>query len=345
MKIQSQKCDILYLITKSNWGGAQKYVFENVTDDIRSGKDVCVALGGDGELRHRLEKEDVKVLEIKNLNRDISILKDFKVSLEIYKIYKKLQPTEVRLNSSKIGILGSVVARKYNFFHRRNIKIQFTAHGWVFNEDRSWLSRFTIKFLSYLTILASHKVTVLSKFEYDQVSHWPLAKHKFEIKPLELKEVDFIPQENARDFFRKNIQIKDTKWIVTIAELHKNKGLEYGIKALSKIQKDFIWIIIGDGEEKDNLEKLIKENDLKDNIIIFGYLKDAYKYLKAFDIFLLPSIKEGLPYVLLEAEKANLPIIATEVGGIREYFDINDNIIVKPKDVIAIEKAINQMLD
>lgn len=340
MKIQQKT---VYVITKSNWGGAQKYVFDMAVDDKSRGVSVCVALGGNGELKKRLEEENIPTRQIEGLQRDISIFKEIKVFFNLLKIFKTEKPTKIHLNSSKIGGIGSLAGRMHNILHPK-AEIIFTAHGWAFNENRNIISKTLIKILSYITILLSHKVIVLSKYEYNQVSKWPLNKKKLEIEPLKLGEIEFIPRDNAKDFFRKNLQIKDTSWIVTIAELHKNKGLEYAIEAMRSVGKEYIWIIIGEGEEKNELEKLIHQYDLQDNVILFGYLKDASKYLKAFDIFLLPSVKEGLPYVLLEAQKADLPIIATEVGGIPEYFKKPENIIVKPKDVINLSKAISEML-
>lgn len=340
MKIQQKT---IYVITKSNWGGAQKYVFDKALSDTKDNIEVIVALGGDGELRQRLEEEGVKTLKIKGLQRDISLLKEFKVFFNLLKIFKENKPTTIHLNSSKIGGLGSLAGRIHNIFYK-NTEIIFTAHGWAFNENRNLISKTLIKVTSYLTILLSHRVIVLSKYESKQVTRWPFVRDRIEIEPLELNEIEFIPRENSKDFFRKNLSIKDTNWIVTIAELHKNKGLEYGIEAIRDVGKEYIWIIIGDGEEKDKLQELIDKHDLHDNVILFGYLKDASKYLKAFDLFLLPSIKEGLPYVLLEAKKAGLPILATRVGGIPECFDNEDNIIVNPKDVSKLTQAILKMI-
>jgi glycosyltransferase involved in cell wall biosynthesis len=353
MKFQSKT---LFVITKSNWGGAQKYVYDQAVELKENGAEVVVATGGSGELCSKLELADIEVVKISGLERNISLLRDSLTFFRLFKIYAKQKPTVIHLNSSKIGGLGSLAGRFYNTWRfltfRKCARIIFTAHGWAFNEDRSALSKIAIKILSYITILLSHEVKVLSKFEAKQVQPFflkPLIKNKIKITPLTLRHIEFIPSENARDYFGKNLSInEEIKWIGTIAELQKNKGLEYGIEAFTQLKKKtdqkILWIIIGDGEEKAHLQKIIDKQGLNDEIILFGYLKDAPKYIKAFDLFMLPSIKEGLPYVLLEARAAQIPIVATKVGGIEEYFGHEPNKIVEPKNPQALCKSLEEML-
>ncbi|MFC1721106.1 glycosyltransferase family 4 protein, partial [Patescibacteria group bacterium] len=117
--------------------------------------------------------------------------------------------------------------------------------------------------------------------------------------------------------------IKNTTWIGTIAELTNNKGLEYSIRAINELVHDdavpqFTYVIIGDGEDKDDLLGLIKKLHLDDVVFIKSRSADAATLIRAFDVFLLPSLKEGLPYTLLEAGLAGMPTIASDVGGIPE---------------------------
>jgi glycosyltransferase involved in cell wall biosynthesis len=91
------------------------------------------------------------------------------------------------------------------------------------------------------------------------------------------------------------------------------------------------------------LETTIKNGQLENDIILLGNIPNASKYLKAFDIFVLPSLKEGLPYVLLEATQAGLPIVASNVGGIPDIVG-DKGILVPPKDPEALATAIKQTL-
>jgi len=134
-------------------------------------------------------------------------------------------------------------------------------------------------------------------------------------------------------------------WIVTISELHKNKGLKYLIEAVSKLKDKPIVFIIHEGEERDNLEKLIEKLGLQENFYLMGFMENASSYLKAFDIFTLTSIKEGHPYVILEAGKAALPVIGSDIPGITDIIENNKNgILVRSKNSDDIKKALEELL-
>lgn len=306
---------ILYVITKSNWGGAQKYVYDMATN--MTDFDVVVALGGSGELKERLEKKGIRTIKINKLGRNINIFGDLYVFFKLISIFRSEKPNIVHLNSSKIGGVGSLAGRLVGVKN-----IIFTAHGWAFKEDRFFLSKLIIKFLSWLTVLFSHKVIVVSKYER---SITPGNKNKVHIIYNGVKDKEFLDRDTARERFS-NVPT-DKKWIGVIAELHKNKGLKYLVKA---IPENYSLIIIGEGEEK------IKG----DNVYLMGNIPEAYKYLKAFDVFVLPSIKEGLPYTILEAGLAELPVLSTLVGGIPEIVTKDSGILVQPKNIGELRKNI-----
>jgi len=166
-----RKTKILYIITKSNWGGAQRYVFDMATNIAKNGYETIVAFGGDGILKKKLENAGIRTISVLNLERDINIFSELKVFFNLLKILKQELPDIVHLNSSKIGGLGAFSVRIHNILHNNKIlkikksnknkartKIIFTAHGWVHKEDRNIISKNIIKFLSWLTVLFSHKI-------------------------------------------------------------------------------------------------------------------------------------------------------------------------------------------
>jgi glycosyltransferase involved in cell wall biosynthesis len=121
------------------------------------------------------------------------------------------------------------------------------------------------------------------------------------------------------------------------------------IEAMSKISKnhpDVIFICIGEGEERQNLEKRISEFGLQDKVYLVGFVDNAVEIIKSFSIFVLPSIKEGLPYAILEAGNANLPVVATTVGGIPEIIeDMKSGVLVQPKKVSELTHAISFLIE
>ncbi len=328
-----QRPKILYFITKSNWGGAQKYVYDLATE---MGPEVVVVLGGDGELKTKLESVGVKTISLARLGRDIKLWSEFLVLIKFWKIIRAEKPNIVHLNSPKAGGLGALVARLAGV-----PKIIYTAHGWPFAEERPTWQKLAIKFFSWLTIALCHQVIVIAESEYQKVASWPLARRKLHLIYNGIKDLDFLPREIARA----RLSLDPDKFIIgTIAELHKNKGLEYLKTALTNWQGESLtWALIGEGELHSQV-KSWKANWQGESLTWVGAKDNAAQYLKAFDLFVLPSIKEGLPYVLLEAGLAALPVIATRVGGIPEIIDHEvDGILVNPKDPPALAQAILEL--
>ena len=334
---------ILFIITKANWGGAQKYVFDLATS--LNDFEVKVVHGEPvGELTKKLKNAGIKTIPIGNLERDISFFKELKAAWSLFKILKSEKPDIIHLNSTKIGGLGAFIGRLVGVE-----KIIFTAHGWAFNEDRVFWQKLLIKILSWKTILLNHKTIVLSQKEYDQVIHWPfVTKDKLELIYNGIKPINFLDKTSARNYFNTIITDQD-KVVGTISELHKNKGLKYAIKAFAEISKkikDIKFIIIGEGEERPTLEKYIKQQGLENKIFLVGQVSEASRYLKAFDIFLLSSVKEGFPFVLLEAGLAELPVISTKVGGIPEIIENNKTgILIESKDSKKIAKGLETLIE
>jgi glycosyltransferase involved in cell wall biosynthesis len=340
---------ILYVITKSNWGGAQKHVFDLATTMKEKGHDVWVALGGNGLLKDKLEKAGIYTFSVAALGRNISPGKDAGSFKEIWNIIRNKKPDVIHLHSPKAAGLGSLAGRLL-----RVKKIITTVHGWSFNESRPLYERAIIAFLSWVTMILSHTTVLLSEKEYSQALYFPWVKNKLTLIPLGMKPAAFISVDGAKQTLSKLIGMElgeyNRKTVIgTIAELHPNKGLPYLLNAMSLVaeqQPNVICVVIGDGEDKAALHMQIKELKLEKCVYLPGYLDNASEYLKAINIFVLPSVKEGLPYVILEAGSASLPVVATTVGGIPEIIeDMKSGILIQPRNARELSHALSFMIE
>ncbi len=320
---------ILFVITKSNWGGAQKYVYDLATNLPRS-YECAVALGGNGLLKKRLEEKGIEVIHIPHLERNISLLKEFPAFYFLLRHLRKNHFDIIHLNSSKAGGLGALVAWLCGVK-----KIIFTAHGWPFYEDRNIFSRAIIKFLSWLTVLFSHFTIVVCERDYRAFEGWPFTTGKIVRIYNGILETNKIAEESKINIPKPTVGV--------VAELHPNKGLRFLIEAMKDISASLI--IVGEGQERNELERLAKEFGLSDRIYFFGFAERATEIMNAFDVFVLPSIKEGLPLVILEAGIQGVPVVATRVGGIPEIVtDEESGLLVNPKNSVEIARAVNALL-
>jgi glycosyltransferase involved in cell wall biosynthesis len=304
---------ILFIITKSNWGGAQRYVFDLATSLPKSAFTVTVAVGGTGALTERLEEAGIAVRTLANVKRDLSVTKDIGGFFSLWRVMRDVRPDIVHLNSSKVGGLGALAARLLGV--RRII---FTAHGWPFVERRSVAWRAFAWLGSWATALLSHTVIVISENELRLGKRLPFCAHKMRLIHNGIDNaMTFGSGARIRDAFPDGVTITGT-----IGELNDNKNQIALIEEARQNPAQYI-AIVGEGERRAYLEEAIKEYGLQDRVKLFGFIP-AEDVLKGFDEFTLPSLKEGLPYVLLEARVAGLPIRANRIGGIPDILDAPD---------------------
>lgn len=338
--IPESRKKVLFLITKANWGGAQRYVYDLATHLPKDRFEAIVAFGSSGKLSADLAISGIPLNQISALARDVSFASDIKSFFQIWKLLRGQRPDVLHLNSSKAAALGAFAGRL-----SRVPRIIFTVHGWPFKEDRGGLATAMIRVASWLTALLSDVVIVVSK-EDERIGKamWGL-HNKIYYVPLGITIPEFVPRDQASLILTP--WIDERQRIVTIAELTPNKGIRFGLEAmmlLKEYKTDISYFIIGDGEERDRLIAQTEAMQISDRVHFLGFVPDAGRYLQAFDIFLLPSIKEGMPYVLLEAGMAGLPIVSTNVVD-PMFFKLSPNIIpVDPAHPQALADAILKVL-
>lgn len=303
---------VIYLITKANWGGAQRYVYDLATHLPKEEFNAAVAYGTEGLLAKRLHEAGLTTFRISSLQRDVSLSADVSSFFELLTLFRKEKPDIVHLNSSKAGGVGALAARIAGV-----PKIVFTAHGWPFWEQRGALSRALIYLASWLTALISHRVIVVSDYDLKVAQEMLFIAPKVTRIYNGIDRLELGSGDSIRTAFPAGAKIAGT-----IGELNKNKNHIALIEEAKNDSKMYV-AIVGDGELRAYLTKKIQQYKLENRVKLFGFM-DARDVLKGFDVFVLPSIKEGLPYVLLEAKAAGLPIVANRVGGVGEILDAKD---------------------
>jgi len=352
---------VLYVITKSVWGGALKYVYDLATNLPTDRFDVAVAAGGDpperpssragGLLFQKLQLAGVYTIHIPELDRDIHIGKELRSFCALLDLFRREQPDIIHLNSSKAGGLGGIAGRIASWRTGKKTRIIFTVHGWGFLEDRPALWRAAVLIVSWISTLFQDKVILINSRDYAAARKF-IPRRKLALIHNGIAQHIFLPREQARRFFAEKIRREiplDALLIGTIAELTKNKGLNYLIDSVNQIKFQisnfkFQIMIIGAGEERVYLEKQIRDLGLENIVSLLGFVPDASRYLAGMDIFVLPSVKEGLPYVVMEAMAAGTPVIASNVGGIPDLISHNETgMLVPPKNPEALAKTIESL--
>ncbi len=337
-----KRTKILYVITKSSWGGAQRYVYDLATALPRNQFEVAVVVGSDGILVDRLRDANVRIISVTNLQRDISLGRDLKALHELYRIFKKERPHIVHLNSSKAGGLGGLAALLTHV-----PRVIFTAHGWAFNEKRPLWQKI-ILYLTYITaIILADRTVCVSNAVFRDVHSAPGISYKLKVIPLGIHFPTYDTCDKARHTLVHGEEHR--RLIGMVSELHPTKRVEDAIAAIEKLKvryPDILLLVAGEGPYRTFLEKEIERRGVGKHVRLLGFVPDVATYLKAFEVFLFPSRTEALGYALLEAGAAALPVVATRVGGIPEVItDEASGILVMPRHPEQLANAISRFLE
>lgn len=155
---------------------------------------------------------------------------------------------------------------------------------------------------------------------------------------------------SKRTATRRELGIKEGDLIIGgVGRLTEQKGFEYLLEAAKEVLKtrgNIIFVIVGDGEKREELIRYTHELGIEKEFMFLGFRKDILSVLAAMDIFVMPSIHEGLPMAMLEAMAIKVPVIVTAVGEIPEVIvDGANGILIKPRDVEALASKIAYLID
>lgn len=300
-----KKPKLLYMITKANWGGAQKYVFELATNPmIRKDFSVSVVTGSEGDLHERLKQKSIPttVLPIKNSYNPLAAIFEIR---KMVLFLRREKPLVIHINSSKMALVASLSGKIAGVPH-----IIFTAHNWTFTEKRTWYMKYILRFFFYIVVHLSSKTICVAENVKNSLKAPTFLKKKMSVIYNGVNDITF-------KTLPKLSEGSSVRHIVSIGELHPNKGQDTVLSILPFIE-NIHYHIIGEGRMRSRLEALIKKKGIEKKVTLYGHIENAQALLPQYDLFLLPSRTEALPYVILEALQSGLPIIARRVGGVPE---------------------------
>lgn len=143
---------------------------------------------------------------------------------------------------------------------------------------------------------------------------------------------------------RFSFERKNTFRLGCVSRLEKQRGLDYLIKAVAFLKKEIEnidLIIVGEGSERQNLQWLINQLDLRKEVKLIGYKENLVDWISDFDVFVLPSVRESLGVIILEALACQKPVIATRVGGIPEIIQHKENgVLINPRSPREIVQTV-----
>ncbi|MDD3711346.1 MAG: glycosyltransferase family 4 protein [Patescibacteria group bacterium] len=321
---------ILLLITKGEIGGAQVFV-ANLAKGLKNklcGNDesrVEIACGEGDFLFNFAKKENIVIHRLKSLKRSSGFFSNINFFFSFISFIKKNKFEVLHLNSTNT-LIGAISAKIAN----RKIKIIFTVHGLSIldpNYEAGVIKKFLYKLFFKFCFLFVDKVVFVSQNNLDLAKKIKLVKNGYLI--YNGVDTDYLSRDEARKFLfdRMGVLDNDKFLIGSIGRLAYPKNYEFLISIFDKIieiEPRAHLVLIGDGPERGRYEALIGQKKLENRIFLLGEIEMGTRYLKGLDLFILPSIYEGLSISLIEALNSGISVMASNVGGNEEIIGVNN---------------------
>lgn len=325
----SERPRLLILVTLAEAGGAQTFVAA-LAEGLKERYHIDVAAHGpEGALADACARLGLPFHHIPSLRRAPHPWRDFRAGLEIRRLVERVRPDIIQVNSSKAGFVARIALR------RRSVRMVYVVHGWAFR--RGGLGSFAYAQAERATAPLTDAIVCVS--ERDRAAA--------EARGIASREILHVVHNGIAVPERPLLRGRwpDRPVLVCVARLAPPKNLQALLIALAQPGLEpWRLRIIGDGPDRPRLEAQRAALGLGHRVEMLGERRDVDAQLIAADAFVLPSDSEGLPYSILEAMAAALPVVASDVGGIpEEVVDGTTGVLVPRGDTGALARALREL--
>lgn len=322
---------ILFLITRADAVGGASIHTRDMAAYLRTrGWETLVGVGGAGPVTEALEKAGVPYHSLRHFRREISPWNDFLAVWEVCELIRRFRPDLVSTHTSKAGCIGRVAS------WLMRVPVLYTPHCWSFVDGfpKAGLYRIVEKFAAWfggdiITVSENERQEALEKRVGDPSRIITIHNGMPDVPDDKRASPDRSPPG-----------------LVMVGRFEEQKDYETLIRALSEF-KDLEWTadFVGDGPRLPELKNLAFDLGVADRVRFLGYRKDIADILSRAQVYLLITNWEGFPRSILEAMRAGLPVIASDVGGNSEAVKegVNGH-IVPAKNVTALAERLRELL-
>jgi glycosyltransferase involved in cell wall biosynthesis len=295
---------VMYVITRGDdIGGAQMMVRDLAIGTRDRGHEVRVVTGIGGPLTQQLAGHGIESRICPGMLRDIDPRQDVRAVRAMTDLIREFQPDLVTTHSSKAGVVGRLAAR------RAGVPAMFTAHGWAFTGGVPQPKRTIYRLIERAMERFADRIVCVSDYDRQLAINAGMSPAKVVTIHNALNDID--PSLRARPDEGTPVRL------VKIARFAEPKDHETLFRALTTLP-DLEADLVGDGPGLDDARRLAEQLELGPRIHFLGQRTDVEQILARSNIFVLSSRWEGFPRSTLEAMRAGLPVVVSDVGGAGE---------------------------
>lgn len=321
---------ILYLITRSEPGGAQSHLNTLVEHFGPEVVGVAAGIDEDNSLEGVVRRAGVEFIPIHHMMQPLHPVNDLRATLEIAEVMRRLKPDLVHIHSSKAGIVGRIGARM------AGIPSVFTAHGWAFADGVSWKRKLLAVPSEFAFGRLTDQIITVSETDYRLALRYNVAE------PKRVKVV-WNGIEDAP--YRAKPGTGDEVRIVMVARFAPQKDHGTLLRAIKGVQGPWRLLLIGDGPLRAEAEQQARDLGIADRVEFLGSRRDVPEILSSSHVFALATNWEGLPISILEGMRTGLPVVASDVGGVSESVRDGENGFVVPRgDAESLRGALQKLV-
>lgn len=339
------KIKVLQIIGSSNIGGAEK-MFCSLIEHLDKNKfKIYVACPPNGKMLDNFSKysEEIVTFNFKNWLNPLTIF-----SLKKYMKLKQIEIVHTHLyNADFMGIIAAQLGRvPYKFT---------TIHGHNFDTScrfglRNTKNLFCSLVYRFIYMFCDKVIVVCQALKKDLLERPGIKVEERKIKVIYNGfDLEKIAEFNQRSDRRVESMLGNNgRFVGVIGNFDRVKGHAVLLKSIPQVLKEIgkvKFIFVGDGEERNRIERIIKKLRIEKNIIFTGVYPEVLDIIGLCDLIVLPSLNEGLPLSILEAMALAKPIVATSIGGVPEVLENGKTgVLVPPRDSDALARAILYVL-
>lgn len=327
---------ILYIITRSERGGAQSHLLSLLEKAVQEHQAVLAVGAADIEGGHdflvgQAQALGIDVHVLPSLVTPLSPLADLRATRELVRVIRETRPDLLHLHSSKAGLLGRVAG------WLRGVPSVFTAHGWAFTDGVSPVRKAIAVVFEWAVAPLTARIIAVSQYDADLARRWRVGRPG-QVVALENGIPDIALQRRERG-------AGELLRVVMTARFAVQKDQQQLIRAAAQVPGVELWLI-GDGPLLPEAQALAQQLGVSERVSFLGSRSDVPELLAQADVFALISNYEGFPMSTLEAMRAALPVIVSDVGGAGEAVMPGGTGFLVPKgDVPELARVLQVLVD